>query len=448
MTIKDVFENPDNYSFDVDQLGECVIDTPVKNANFINNGERTLVVHDYNLVSEAIKAGRKVPSFEVAGPRRRIFHDPAWTRAAVVTCGGLCPGLNAVIKGIVQCLWYEYGVRHIFGVRYGLEGFIPSFGHEPLILNPDVVEDIHQEGGTILGSSRGGQDTSQIVNTLARLNINILFCIGGDGTLRAAHDIAVEAKRIKLPISVLGVPKTIDNDLAFIGRSFGFESAVYASGSVITAAHVEAKGAPHGIGLVKLMGRDSGFIAAYSCLANSVVNMCLIPEEPFKLEGEHGVLTALERRFSIGKTHAVIVVAEGAGQDLIKGEVQKRDASGNLLKKDIGEFLKEKIECHFANKNENVSVKYFDPSYSIRSVPAGGTDAILCYTLAKNAVHAAMAGRSDCVIGQCANVYMHVPIALATIERQKVDVNGMLWQSVVDATRQGEYMGYEPLVGR
>ncbi len=448
MTIKDVFENPDKYDFDVDQLGECVIDTPVKTANFIQDGERTLMVHDLEHVTAAIKAGRKVPSFEEAGPRRKIFHDPAWTRAAVVTCGGLCPGLNAVIKGIVQCLWYEYGVRHIFGVRYGLEGFIPSYGHEPLILNPDVVEDIHQEGGTILGSSRGGQDTRQIVNTLARLNINILFCIGGDGTLRAAHDIAEEAKRNKLRISVIGVPKTIDNDLAFIGRSFGFESAVYASGSIITAAHVEAKGAPHGIGLVKLMGRDSGFIAAYSCLANSVVNMCLIPEEPFELEGEHGVLTALERRFSIGKTHAVIVVAEGAGQDLIKGEEQKRDASGNLLKKDIGEFLKEKIERHFADKKENVSVKYFDPSYSIRSVPARGTDAILCYTLAKNAVHAAMAGRSDCVIGQCASVYMNVPIALATIERQKVDVNGMLWQSVVDATRQGEYMGYEPLVGR
>ena len=448
MTIKDVFENPDKYEFDVDQLGECVIDTPVKTANFIQDGERTLMVHDLKDVTAAIKAGRKVPSFEEAGPRRKIFHDPAWTRAAVVTCGGLCPGLNAVIKGIVQCLWYEYGVRHIFGVRYGLEGFIPSYGHEPLILNPDVVEDIHQEGGTILGSSRGGQDTRQIVNTLARLNINILFCIGGDGTLRAAHDIAEEAKRNKLRISVIGVPKTIDNDLAFIGRSFGFESAVYASGSVITAAHVEAKGAPRGIGLVKLMGRDSGFIAAYSCLANSVVNMCLIPEEPFELEGEHGVLTALERRFSIGKTHAVIVVAEGAGQDLIKGEEQKRDASGNLLKKDIGEFLKAKIERHFADKKENVSVKYFDPSYSIRSVPARGTDAILCYTLAKNAVHAAMAGRSDCVIGQCASVYMNVPIGLATIERQKVDVNGMLWQSVVDATRQGEYMGYEPLVGR
>ncbi len=447
MTIKDVFENPQNFNFDVDRLGECVVDTPFKQAVYVDDTKRTIITHDFMKVRETFKNDGVVPSFEKAGPRRKIFHDPAWSRAAIVTCGGLCPGLNYVIKGIVQSLWFDYGIRHIFGVRYGLEGFIPSYGHEPLILDPEIVDDIHQEGGTILGSSRGGQDTQQIVNTLARLNINMLFCIGGDGTLRAARDIAEEAKRRKLSISVIGVPKTIDNDLAFIGRSFGFETAVYAASSVITAAHAEAKGAHHGIGLVKLMGRDSGFIAAYASLANSVVNMCLIPEDEFSLEGEHGVLRALERRFSIGKTHAVVVVAEGAGQHLIKGASEKRDASGNVLKKDIGEFLKNEIEGHFRKIGDDVTVKYFDPSYSIRSIPAQGTDAILCYLLAKNAVHAAMAGRTNCVIGKCADVYMHVPIALATIERQKVDVNGSLWQSVVDVTRQGEYMGYEPLVG-
>lgn len=447
MTIKDVFENPQNFNFDVDRLGECVVDTPFKQAVYVDDTKRTIITHDFMKVRETFKNDGVVPSFEKAGPRRKIFHDPAWSRAAIVTCGGLCPGLNYVIKGIVQSLWFDYGIRHIFGVRYGLEGFIPSYGHEPLILDPEIVDDIHQEGGTILGSSRGGQDTQQIVNTLARLNINMLFCIGGDGTLRAARDIAEEAKRRKLSISVIGVPKTIDNDLAFIGRSFGFETAVYAASSVITAAHAEAKGAHHGIGLVKLMGRDSGFIAAYASLANSVVNMCLIPEDEFSLEGEHGVLRALERRFSIGKTHAVVVVAEGAGQHLIKGASEKRDASGNVLKKDIGEFLKNEIEGHFRKIGDDVTVKYFDPSYSIRSIPAQGTDAILCYLLAKNAVHAAMAGRTNCVIGKCADVYMHVPIALATIERQKVDVNGSLWQSVVDVTRQGEYMGYEPLIG-
>lgn len=446
MSIKDVFENPDKYNFNITTLGEGRLDTPVCRTKYVEENERVLISHDSVYLSDLVHRGRKVPSFEKAGPRKKIFHDPAWSKAAIVTCGGLCPGLNDVIKGIVQTLWFEYGVKNIVGIRYGLEGLIPEYGHEPLELNPDIVDDIHTVGGTILGSSRGGQDTEQIVHTLVRRGINMLFCIGGDGTLRAARDIAEEVMRRGLSISVVGVPKTIDNDLAFIGRSFGFETAVYATDSVITAAHAEAKGAYHGIGLVKLMGRDSGFIAAYASLANSVVNFCLIPEQPFELEGEHGLLKALERRFNIGKTHAVIVVAEGAGQSLIEGEEERRDASGNVLKKDIGEFLKRKIEEYFKKKGEKTSVKYFDPSYSIRSVPALGTDAILCHLLAKNAVHAAMAGKTNCVIGKCADVYMHVPIALATIERQKINVDDTLWQAVLDTTCQERYFGFEPIV--
>lgn len=445
MTIQEIFDRPEAFDFNVPTLGECTVDNPVRDTVFVPDGARTLIRHNAEYVESRIRAGLPVPSFEKAGPHRKIFHAPAWCRAAIVTCGGLCPGLNDVVKGLVQTLWFDYGVRHIFGVRYGLEGLVPSYGHEPIVLTPEDVDDIHQDGGTILGSSRGGQDTATIVNTLSHLNINLLFCIGGDGTLRAARDIAEEVLKRKLSISVVGVPKTIDNDLAFIGRSFGFETAVYETGHVITCAHVEAKGAPRGVGLVKLMGRDSGFIAAYAAIANSVVNLCLVPEVPFTLDGEHGVLTALERRFGIGKSHAVIVVAEGAGQDLLQGET-RRDASGNVLKKDIGTFLKTKIEEHFAAKGSPVSVKYFDPSYMIRSVPARGSDAIHCCLLAKNAVHAAMAGRTNCVVGKCADVYMLVPIALATAERQKLDVSGPLWQAVVDVTRQGEYMGYEPLV--
>ncbi|MCL1909594.1 MAG: ATP-dependent 6-phosphofructokinase [Kiritimatiellaeota bacterium] len=440
-TINDVFDNPRGFDFNIGTLGECAVDSPVKGMTFVGDGERVLISHDASYLKTVFKQHGAVPSFEKAGPRAKIFHDPAWSRAAIVTCGGLCPGLNDVIKGIVETLWFDYGVRHIFGVKYGFEGFIPSYGHEPLPLDPDIVDDIHQDGGTILGSSRGEQDTPQIVKTLASLNINLLFCIGGDGTLRAARDIAAETRRRKLPVSVVGVPKTIDNDLAFVGPSFGFETAVYATNAVITAAHVEAKGAPNGVGLVKLMGRDSGFIAAYACLANSVVNLCLIPEAPFEIDGEHGVLKALERRFATGKNHAVIVVAEGAGQDLIKNEELKKDLSGNVLKKDIGEFLRAKITEHFATRG-GVNVKYFDPSYSIRSVPAHGTDAIHCLLLAKNAAHAAMAGRTDCVVGTCADEHMLVPTTLATIERQKVDTRSALWQAVVASTRQGEYMGY------
>ena len=379
-----------------------------------------------------------LPTFERAGPLSKIFHDPAWTRVGIVTAGGLCPGLNNVIKGLVEGLAFGYGVKTIYGIRYGYAGLSPRYGYEPVLLNPDAVDTIHARGGTILGSSRGQQPTEVIVDTLVRMNINVLFCVGGDGSLRCAGDVAEECKRRGLKISVVGVPKTIDNDLQFVGRSFGFETAVAAASDVIGLAHVEAKGTPNGVGLVKLMGRDSGFIAAYASVANPVVNFCLIPEMKFVMEGPNGLLAALERRFAAGKGHAVVVVAEGAGQELMDGD-ERRDASGNVLKKDIGAFLKDRISAHFKAKGIESSVKYFDPSYSIRSVPARGTDAIRCYLLARNAVHAAMAGRTNCVVGNVGESYSLVPIKLATIERQTVNLSGDLWRSVIGSTGQEYY---------
>lgn len=427
-----------HYSFNVCKLGECRIASPVRHHDFIPEGERILWEssnHWRKYLEE--KLGQE-PSFERAGPMARIFHDPSWTRVGILTAGGLCPGLNNVIKGLVEILSYDYGVKTIFGIRYGYAGLIPRYGYEPLMLNPDVVDTIHEIGGTILGSSRGQQPTEEIVDTLVRMNINILFCIGGDGSLRCARDVAEECLKRKLSISVVGVPKTIDNDLQFVGPSFGFETAVYESTNVIRNAHIEAKGTPNGIGLVKLMGRDSGFIAAYSSIANPVVNFCLIPETPVELDGPLGLLQALERRISMGKNHTVIVVAEGAGQNLLDGE-EKRDASGNILKKDIGEFLRDRISRYFKDRNIPSSVKYFDPSYMIRSVPARGTDAIRCYMLARNAVHAAMAGRTNCVVGSAGIWYTLVPIRLATIERQQVELKSDLWRSVMDATGQEFY---------
>lgn len=437
--LETVLSNPKDYRFDVQRLGDCKIASPVRQRQFVSARDQCVLTCDVDLLAKATKAFGRPPSFEKCGAHQKIFHDPAWTRAAIVTCGGLCPGLNDVIKGLVQILHYDYQVETIFGIRYGLRGFIPRFKHQPMMLDVDVVDTIHEQGGTILGSSRGGQETKEIVDTLTRMNINVLFCIGGDGTLRATRDIAEECLNRNLSISVVGIPKTIDNDLNFIGRSFGFETAVYQTNSVIQCAHMEAKGVLNGIGLVKLMGRDSGFIAAFASLANSVVNFCLIPEAPFQLEGTHGLLKALERRFSSGKDHCVIVVAEGAGQELMKDAPRKRDASGNLLKNDIGDFLMQAIESHFDNHTIPVSVKYFDPSYAIRSVPALGTDAILCYMLAKNAVHAAMAGRTNCVVGNLNNHYTLVPTRLATIERQRIDTNSELWKAVLDATHQDSY---------
>jgi 6-phosphofructokinase 1 len=440
MIYDDVIANPDAFTFTPPKLGPCTIPSPVKGCTFISDEDRILVSSETHDIARWNAKGTTPPSFEKAGPRKAIFHDPAWSRAAIITCGGLCPGINDVIKGIVQLLWFDYGVRDIFGIQYGFEGLTPAFRHKPVMLDPDVVDTIHDEGGTILGSSRGRQDTATMADTLQRMRINMLFCVGGDGTLRCAHDISEELQKRHAPISVIGIPKTIDNDLHFIGRSFGFETAVYTTNEIITSAHVEARGAYNGIGLVKLMGRDSGFIAAYASMANSVVNFCLVPEVPFTMEGEHGLLKALERRFEEGKTHCVIVVAEGAGQELMKEEEEeRRDKSGNLLKKDIGLFLRERIEEHFKAIDIPASMKYFDPSYQIRSVPALGTDAILCHMLAQNAVHAAMAGRTDCVIGNRHNIFSHVPIPLAATERQKLETQKALWRAVLAATRQNDY---------
>lgn len=438
-TLDKIAANKEKYSCQIETLGECKIPSPVVGHEFVEEGERLLVTTSERLARSLEKRLGHLPTFERAGAHRRIFHDPSWTRVGIVTAGGLCPGLNNVIKGLVEVLTFDYGVKTIYGIRYGYAGLSPRSGYEPILLDPDAVDTIHAHGGTILGSSRGQQPTEEMIDTLVRMNINVLFCIGGDGSLRCAGDIADECGRRGLKISVVGIPKTIDNDLMFIGRSFGFETAVATAADIISLAHVEAKGTPHGVGLVKLMGRDSGFIAAAASVANPVVNFCLIPEAPFALEGEHGLLRALERRFARGKTHAVIVVAEGAGQDLISGDAGK-DASGNVLKKDIGVFLKDRISAYFKEKDVPSSVKYFDPSYTIRSVPARGTDAISCYMLARNAVHAAMAGRTNCVVGTCGESHSLVPIRLATIERQTVSLESDFWRGVMDATEQEFYL--------
>ena len=444
MSLESTFEkiaaDRERYSCQVTRLGECKIPTPVRSQEFIRDGERILSNENEALMKRLEESLGHLPTFERAGPHEKIFHDPAWTRVGIVTAGGLCPGLNNVIKGLVEGLCLGYGVKTIYGIRYGYAGLNPKFGYEPVLLNPEVVDTIHAQGGTILGSSRGQQPTETIVDTLVRMNINVLFCIGGDGSLRCAGEVADECLRRGLKISVVGIPKTIDNDLQFVGRSFGFETSVAAAADIIGLAHVEAKGTPNGVGLVKLMGRDSGFIAAYASVANPVVNFCLIPEMKFELDGPRGLLAALERRFATGKGHAVVVVAEGAGQDLVSGET-KRDASGNVLKKDIGVFLKERISACFREKGVECSVKYFDPSYTIRSVPARGTDAIKCYLLARNAVHAAMAGRTNCVVGNVGESYDLVPIRLATIERQTLRLTDDLWRSVTGSTGQEFYFG-------
>ncbi|MDR0965736.1 MAG: ATP-dependent 6-phosphofructokinase [Myxococcales bacterium] len=440
MNYSDVIDHPARYAFAIPTVGRPTLPSPITGRSFSQDERRVAFathVHEIErLMANGADAANAFPAFEEAGPRAKIFHDPAWARAAILTAGGLCPGLNDVIKGIVETLRFAYGVRHVFGLRYGYRGLNPVYGLSPILLDPDVVDTIHEDGGSILGSSRGNQDVGVMADTLQRLNINMLFCVGGDGTLRGATQLAAELTRRKQPICVIGIPKTVDNDLSFVGKTFGFETAVAACHDIITSAHMEAKGAFNGIGLIKLMGRDSGFIAAHATLSNPVVNYCLIPEVDFELEGEHGLLSKIARRLQAGKGHAVVVVAEGAGQKFFSGLPETRDASGNVKKHDIGELLRNAIPEYLVSNGIECNVRYFDPSYLIRSVPTRGNDAIFCYLLAENAVHAAMAGKTDMVIGQWGSHYTHVPISLAVMSRQQIDPEGSLWQAVLSATRQ------------
>ena len=373
--------------------------------------------------------------FERAGPRKRIFFDPARTRAAVVTCGGLCPGLNNVLRSVFLELHHRYGVRDVLGIRYGYAGLNPATGHEPARLTCDVVDDIHVHGGTVLGTSRGPVDPAVALDFLQSKGVNILFCVGGDGTQRGAHRFYQEASRRGYPLAVVGIPKTIDNDIDYVWRTFGFGTAVDEAAAVITSAHAEARSALNGVGLVKLMGREAGFIACGATIASQEVNFTLIPEVPFELEGERGFLNVLHQRL-VERRHAVVVVAEGAGQDLIEGSDLGHDASGNPRLKDIGVFLKDRIERYLAERRCPVTLKYFDPSYIIRSRPASKEDAVLCDQFARNAVHAAMAGRTDVLVGLWHNVFVHVPIPMATASKRHVRPTGEVWSAVLAATGQ------------
>jgi 6-phosphofructokinase 1 len=417
--------------FTIARLGECRVPSPMSGVRFTTDQERVLYHSRLEKLQPFIASGATPPAMECAGPRERIFFDPATLACGIVTCGGLCPGLNDVIRSIVLSLTHHYGVRRIYGFRYGYEGLVRRLGHTPLELTPESVGRINEIGGSILGSSRGPQDPAEMVARLAELGVGILFAIGGDGTLRGAQKIGEEAARRGHALSVIGVPKTIDNDVSFVQRTFGFDTAVTEARRATYAANTEAEAARNGIGLVKLMGRDSGFIAAYSVLVDSHVNVCLIPESPFTL---NGFLSHLQQRLE-QRHHAVVVVAEGAGQDLM-ARTGDRDASGNVKYGDIGLFLRDAISRHFAQLGREISLKYIDPSYTIRSQPATPHDSAFCLLLGHNAVHAGMSGRTNMVVSFWNHQFAHVPISLAVSARKKIDPGGTLWSAVLASTGQ------------
>jgi 6-phosphofructokinase 1 len=424
-------------------LGKCHVKSPLNLSkelndgvfNYIQDDERVIMKSTIKYYNDCISSNVEPISFEKAGPKEMVYFDPTKTKVAVVTCGGLCPGLNNVIRGLVMQLYNRYGVKRIVGIKYGFEGLIPSFGHDIIDLVPEEVEDIHMFGGTILGTSRGPQDITEMVDALERMNINILFTIGGDGALRGAQSITEEIEKRGLKIAVGAIPKTIDNDINLIEKSFGFETAFTSATNILRGAHNEAKGAYNGIALVKLMGRDSGFIAANAALAVQEVNYVLVPEVNFELYGPNGFLTVLRNRLD-RKHHALIVVAEGAGQHLFEDQTSEKDASGNIKYKDIGLYLRDKIKEELNEKKYRYSLKYIDPSYIIRSAPANANDSLFCNLLAQNAVHAAMAGRTGFVVGYWNAQFTILPIPMTVKKRKKLSTEGELWSNVLETTGQ------------
>ncbi len=431
--------------FRIRRLGSSSIQSPMKLshvqddliANFVQDDERILYDNSLAAIRNCLNAGIEPPSFELAGPRDRIFFDPHDVTAAIVTCGGLCPGLNDVIQGLVQSLYFHYGVKKVLGIPYGYKGLVEQ-SRLPLIpLTPDSVQEIHTRGGTLLGSSRGPQPIDAMIDYLVKNRINLLFTIGGDGTQRGALALTEEIRKRNLTISVVGVPKTIDNDVMYIDRSFGFETAYSVATDVLLSAHAEAYGAYNGVTLVKLMGRESGFLAANASVASGEVNFTLIPEVPFDLDPPNGFLAALERRL-LKRHHAVVVVAEGAGQNLLSSPASQgeKDASGNLKLGDIGTYLHGRMKDHLNERGIAAEVRYIDPSYIVRSLKAIPSDRMFCLRLAHGAVHAAMSGRTGLIVGHWNSAFTYIPIEAAVSQRKRLDPESDLWLSVLESTGQ------------
>ncbi|CAL4902581.1 unnamed protein product [Urochloa decumbens] len=394
------------------------------------------------------KGSARGTHFRRAGPRQRVYFQPGEVRAAIVTCGGLCPGLNTVIRELVCGLHDMYGVTSVLGIEGGYKGFYAS---NTVDLTPRSVNGIHKRGGTVLGTSRGGQDTAKIADSIQDRGINQVYIIGGDGTQKGAASIHDEVVRRRgIPCAVVGVPKTIDNDIAVIDRSFGFDTAVEEAQRAISAAHVEAESAENGVGVVKLMGRNSGFIAMHATLASRDVDCCLIPESPFYMEGKGGLLEFVERRLR-ENGHMVIVVAEGAGQDLIAKSMQfadTHDASGNKVLLDVGLWLCQKIKEHFKRKpGFPITLKYIDPTYMIRAVPSNASDNVYCTLLAHSAIHGAMAGYTGFTVAPVNGRHAYIPFYRITEKQNKVVITDRMWARVLCSTNQPCFLTHEDVEG-
>ncbi|XP_037474293.1 ATP-dependent 6-phosphofructokinase 3-like [Triticum dicoccoides] len=189
------------------------------------------------------------------------------------------------------------------------------------------------------------------------------------------------------------------------------------------------------------------FIAMYATLASrDVHDCCLIPESPFYMDGEGGLLQYVERRLKENK-HMVIVVAEGAGQDIIAKSIptsDQQDASGNKLLLDIGLWLTHKIKDHFKSKKMEMTIKYIDPTYMIRAIPSNATDNVYCTLLAHSAIHGAMAGYSFTIV-MVNGRHAYIPFYRVTSTRNKVKITDRMWARLLSPTNQPSFLSQKDI---
>ena len=423
------------------RLGERTIDTPLRDllggreesVHYVTETDRVLL-DDTLGVAKRRSAGTpaELPAFNPGGPREKLYFEPSTVTAAIVTCGGLCPGLNNVVRALVLQLANAYGVKSILGFRNGYSGLTDTSA--PLALTPELVRDIHNRGGTILGTSRGGQEPAAMVDTLARHRVDMLFVIGGDGSLRGAQKIAakpppataarrgghpedhrqrhsVDRPELRLPDRVRP-RRRVDPRRAHRGR-----------------VHRRRRGTGQADGPAQRLHR---------LLCDTRQPRSRLRPDPRSLlpARQLPALPAQARRSAGARSR-------GRRRGRRAGAVPRSaetDASGNARLGDIGALLRERVTAHFAQHGTPLSLRYVDPGYAIRSVPANAFDAVYCARLAQAAVHAGMAGFTSMVVARWHGRFIHLPIALATATRNQVDPHGDLWMSVLEATGQPKHL--------
>eukprot|EP00611_Tribonema_gayanum_P031998 TRINITY_DN93_c0_g2_i1.p1 TRINITY_DN93_c0_g2~~TRINITY_DN93_c0_g2_i1.p1 ORF type:complete len:506 (-),score=167.86 TRINITY_DN93_c0_g2_i1:425-1804(-) len=411
----------------------------VKNSSGGSTFYNKLLGDEDCIIYEHVRDKTKAPvarAFLRAGPRAKLHFDPTTVNACIVTCGLLCPGLNSVIHHLIDTLKNNYNAGKIYGIRGGWGGFWDPEKPPIQLCQSKDLEFLQSRAGSILGCSVGGFDVKKIMQFLMDKQISHMYVIGGDGTHRGAHRIAVECIAMGLNIAVAGIPKSVDNDIDLVDRSFGFMTAVEEAQNAIRSATIEAKcNLPNGIGIVKLMGRSTGYLAAYATMASGDVDLCLVPEVEIRLDGPDGCLPHLERVVQT-KGYAVVVISEGAGQAQLSEVAAEARSKGAPLPS-VGQYMKSQIEKHFASKGKTATCKYIDPSVSVRSVAANAFDQILCMQLAQNAVHGAMAGYTAFAAGVVNNRTVLIPITeIVDTSPKGLNPRGRTWERVLCITRQ------------